>query len=171
MASSPGLASHHPDLQYVGGPGGYCHMNHIDVYICSQRRGEILRPSLEVSVPDVPHAKTLLLIVQDGEQVHEIQLTPLLSTLMSFTHRNQRTSTQNAVKCHSFNPTHPFCLPKRQWCHSHTKISQASHLHFCIHTCELSCSEESLKVVTILFARAFASENPNENSMISAIMP
>jgi len=32
-----------------------------------------------------------------------------------------------------------------------------------------NCSEESLKVVTIFFARTLASENPNEKSEISAI--
>lgn len=37
-------------------------------------------------------------------------------------------------------------------------------------TCELSCSEDNLKVDTIFLERALASENPNENSMISAII-
>ena len=36
-------------------------------------------------------------------------------------------------------------------------------------TCELSCSDESLNVVVIFFAKTFASENPNENKLISAI--
>jgi len=36
-------------------------------------------------------------------------------------------------------------------------------------TCEDSCSEESLNVVTIFFARTLASEKPNENSEISAM--
>ena len=41
--------------------------------------------------------------------------------------------------------------------------------NLCLQTCELSCSEESLKVVVIFLAKAFASEKPNENRLISAI--
>lgn len=36
-------------------------------------------------------------------------------------------------------------------------------------TCELSCSEDSLNVVTIFLAKTLASEKPNENNDISAI--
>lgn len=36
-------------------------------------------------------------------------------------------------------------------------------------TCDESCSDDSLNVVTIFLARTLASEKPNEKSEISAI--
>ncbi len=42
---------------------------------------------------------------------------------------------------------------------------------FTVCTCELSCSEESLNVVTIFKDSFLAPENPKENNMISAIIP
>ena len=48
-------------------------------------------------------------------------------------------------------------------------IFKVATTNLCLQTCELSCSEESLKVVVIFLAKAFASEKPNENRLISAI--
>ena len=39
------------------------------------------------------------------------------------------------------------------------------------HTCELSCSDDNLKVVTILRANNLASAKPKEKSEISAMSP